>query len=213
VAAVLAKISQKRTTPSTSDFVNSVLSAPDLADAASAYAGHVRNEDYRSSMPTVAAKGVAEEPFALTGAATLGSRGRPGGTDLDVVDAVRNEQRQRTLRDRSVRLEAALFEEHGRTIDAGSARGLRFLVASELSVPVPSISADSSGRVIATWRLDQRQALTVRLISDEQLEFAMSRWSLVAIQPTLLREWGNGSTRAFFAENAAALEFARRLSP
>ena len=101
-----------------------------------------------------------------------------------------------------VELNSAFYADYGRALDAASWAGLsRFLKRTSMRVR-PTMGAESTGRVIATWRIGD-EALTLEFIDKFKLKFAVTAKSANALE----RRWGLGHAVSLLDAEPLAARF------
>ncbi len=71
-------------------------------------------------------------------------------------------------------LSVDFYEDYGKALDPGSISGLRhFLLAHQGVAPPKAISADSTGRIEATWEATRGQSASLRFLDDEKFHYAL----------------------------------------
>jgi hypothetical protein len=101
-----------------------------------------------------------------------------------------------------VAINSAFYSDYGRQIDARSSVGLARFVRYNTMITAPSIGADASGRLIATWRNGQ-EALS--LLFTDRLTFTFALTTIG--DQGLERSWGSGHALTFFAREPRANRF------
>lgn len=101
-----------------------------------------------------------------------------------------------------VELNSAFYGDHGRPLDADAWSGLsRFLKRTPMRVR-PTMGAESTGRIIATWRMGQ-EALSLEFLDRFQLKFAVTAF----MNGNLERRWGLGHAVSLFDQEPLAARF------
>ncbi|WP_457333156.1 hypothetical protein [Rhizobacter sp. P5_C2] len=102
-----------------------------------------------------------------------------------------------------VELSAAYYEDYGRPLDEDSWAGLiRFLIRTPMRV-LPTMGAEASGRIIATWQIGN-EALSLEFLDRFQLKFAVT----ASVDGALERRWGRGHAVALFDVEPLTARFA-----
>lgn len=93
------------------------------------------------------------------------------------------------------------YEDYGKALDHGSLSGLRhFLLAHQGVTPPTAISADSAGRIEATWESTRGQSASLRFLDDEKFHYAM----VVETPKGRSRPWGTASRFEVFVARPEA---------
>jgi hypothetical protein len=132
------------------------------------------------------------ELFVLGGSSFVG-RGSIGSSQAMLS------QRDRDLSRELNELGALFFEDYERALDPSSVSGLRLFLLAHSWTAVPSLSADSGGRVVATWRSDAESA-SLKFLDNNVFHYAMA----VETGQTKSRPWGSTSRFEFFVERPEA---------
>lgn len=128
--------------------------------------------------------------------------------NLPKVASISDDEFRLTLRQDSyqrvfVELNTAFYEDYGRQLDEDSKAGLlRFLKHSPMRAQ-PVIGAESSGRLIATWRI-AGEALSLEFIEKFKLKFAVTATEDGQLQ----RRWGIGHPVTLFEIEPLTARFA-----
>lgn len=130
---------------------------------------------------------------------------------LDTVwhtDEVDERLRCEQLRKRLIQLEAALYEDYGSRLDADSVGAFWRLFVAYPAVSAPSLSSSPEGVLLATWRRNRDEVLSIRCAGATLLHFSwVARSSETA--GTLDRHWGSTHSPAtFFVTNPTARSLA-----
>jgi hypothetical protein len=150
------------------------------------------NSDFVPFMP--APKVASPRPRLRTAGAMAGSI-----SEGEFQSVLEDDEFQRTL----VELSTAFYGDYGRVLDADSVAGLRrFLKRSQMRVR-PTVGAESTGRLIATWRAGD-EALSLEFISRFDLRYAVTANE----NGNLRRSWGVGHSVTLFDAEPLTARFA-----
>jgi hypothetical protein len=101
---------------------------------------------------------------------------------------------------RIVQLASDFYDDHGRPLHSPSVAGFKALMRHILELPQPSLGAESSGSIVATWE-GAGGCLSLRFLDKSHLHFAISRNGEAGRRE---RAWGEGHVETFFAEHPEA---------
>lgn len=98
-------------------------------------------------------------------------------------------------------LSVDFYEDFGKALNQASIAGLRhFLLAHQAVAPPAAMSADSQGRIEATWDAAQGQSASLKFLDDEKFHYA-----LVVETPTgRKRPWGTAGRFEVFVARPEA---------
>ncbi|MBF9264561.1 hypothetical protein [Paracidovorax cattleyae] len=119
-------------------------------------------------------------------------------SEAELAAGQRVQKLQRVIRD----VNAAFYEDFGRSIDAESAKGFEKLVKRFEAKGVQSVSAASSGRIVATWRTDEG-ALTLEFLNAFKFKFAITCIN----DGQTIRRWGTDHLLNFLTAEPLATRF------
>ena len=108
-------------------------------------------------------------------------------------------RREAALSERLNELGTLFFEDYGHSLDPASVMGLRLFLLAHMWAAMPSLSADSLGRVVATWRLGS-QSVSLKFLDNQQFHYAMA----VETEAGKARPWGTAGRFEFFAKRPEA---------
>lgn len=90
------------------------------------------------------------------------------------TEAIQRVSGNRVLEKQLSSLSVDFHEDFGRPLDPASVSGLRhFLLAHQGVLPPKAISADSAGRIEATWEAARGQSASLKFIDDEKFHYAL----------------------------------------
>jgi hypothetical protein len=93
------------------------------------------------------------------------------------------------------------YEDFGKALDPGSVAGLRhFLLAHQGVAPPTAISADSTGRIEATWEATRGQSASLKFLDDENFHYAL----VVETPAGRSRPWGTAGRFEVFVARPEA---------
>lgn len=119
---------------------------------------------------------------------------------------IRNGALERQLSSLSV----DFYEDFGKALDPGSISGLRhFLLAHQGVAPPKAISADSTGRIEATWESARGQSASLKFLDDEKFHYAL----VVETPAGRSRPWGTAGRFEVFVARPEARSILGESSP
>jgi hypothetical protein len=93
------------------------------------------------------------------------------------------------------------YEDFGKALDPRSVAGLRhFLLAHQGVAPPTAISADSTGRIEATWEATRGQSASLKFLDDEKFHYAL----VVETPAGRSRPWGTAGRFEVFVARPEA---------
>lgn len=101
-----------------------------------------------------------------------------------------------------VALNAAFYEDYGGELDSDSRAGLERFVRKTPMVSRPSVGAESTGQVIATWRTAEG-VLSLKFLDRLHFNYALTTHGETGTE----RCWGAAHALTFFDEQPLALRF------
>ena len=137
-----------------------------------------------------------ERDFALAG-----STNSPGLQTAGAGSLV-----MREIEPRLRQLQSQFIDDHGQEILQASIFALRALLASTPGLRKPLLSAEPSGRLIATWRRGT-DSLSLRLMRAVEIHFAFGGAARSGRNDTSPR-YGRSTAATFFAESSEARQIA-----
>lgn len=129
--------------------------------------------------------------------------GQTEAVDESTAPTLNEDPRLVELRNRLVAYEPLFFDDYGRSLDAGSKRGLERFLAAHGEIAVPSISAESTGLLVASWAKGM-EAIVIRFLNRTNVNFAL----VLADGNHVSRPWGNGTCFDLFTRVPRALAIA-----
>lgn len=131
-----------------------------------------------------------------------------GPTTESIIDdqvAAPSSAVKQAVRDRVLELIRCSIEDQEEIPATSSISGLNRFLEQFASTSMPLLATDTSGRIVATWRLGAQSMLSIKFVHGERIEFA---WAFDAGSGKVVRNWGETSwgdfmpsfphTRAFF---------------
>lgn len=107
-------------------------------------------------------------------------------------------------------LSVDFYEDFGKALDPGSISGLRhFLLAHQGVAPPKAISADSAGRIEATWEATRGQSASLKFLDDEKFHYAL----VVETAAGRSRPWGTAGRFDVFVARPEARSILGESSP
>jgi hypothetical protein len=98
-------------------------------------------------------------------------------------------------------LSVDFYEDFGKALDPASISGLRhFLLAHQGVAPPKTISADSTGRIEATWEAARGQSASLKFLNDEKFHYAL----VVETPAGRSRPWGTAGRFEVFVARPEA---------
>jgi hypothetical protein len=107
---------------------------------------------------------------------------------------------------RVVELDSAFYEEFGRRIDPRSVVASLMALRRLWDLPLPMLSAEPSGLLIATWRRG-REVVTVRFLDTARAHYALAVQS--AADASIERSWGSSHPITLLEQNLIARAIVR----
>ena len=107
-------------------------------------------------------------------------------------------------------LSVDFYDDFGKALDPRSVAGLRhFLLAHQGVSPPRSISADSTGRIEATWEATRGQSASLKFLDDEKFHYAL----VVETPSGRSRPWGTAGRFEVFVARPEARSILGESSP
>lgn len=132
------------------------------------------------------------ELFVLSGSSFVG-RGSIGSAQVVLS------RRDRDLSRELNTLGTIFVEDYGRALDTSSVAGLRLFLIAHSWTTIPSLSADSTGRIVATWRAGAQSA-SLKFLDNNVFHYALA----VETEQAKSRPWGTAGRFEFFVERPEA---------
>lgn len=98
-------------------------------------------------------------------------------------------------------LGSLFFEDYERMLSAESVQGLTEFLSALPNPAVPSLAAESSGAIVATWRKGNRCA-SLKFLDETQFHYALA----IETPQGITRPWGTSDRSAFFSKQPHARE-------
>jgi hypothetical protein len=172
---------------------------------------------FHSRLPVQVAGGASTMNVSLV-FSDIGSTQRAlevfAGAEFDALSAS-TEAMQRVLGSGTLEkllsnLAVDFYDDFGKALDPRSVAGLRyFLLAHQGVIPPKSISADSTGRIEATWEAAHGQSASLKFIDDENFHYAL----VVETSTGRSRPWGTASRFEVFVARPEARSILGESSP
>ncbi|WP_146039392.1 MULTISPECIES: hypothetical protein [unclassified Variovorax] len=119
----------------------------------------------------------------------------------DAADVTSRQSIERKL----IELDLMFFEECSRPLDENSREGFACFMQYQPAARMPSLGAESDGRLVATWEIEGK-CLSIRFADRYEIDFAIT----VKSGEQLKRDWGKSQIAFFVADHRSAAQIISR---